>query len=201
MYNWLPQKVEQAQQILNAQDIELGFKFNPPASQAEIQRCEEELGFILPDSYKKFLKFSNGANIFCSDQPRFENTQTTTSWYADSGILIQSTSSIIPFNQFQDKVYVEEEDGEKKYIAFCYLGYIGTGDFCSFDLTSSVDSEYKVLDSEHDCSFEEWQAEHIIANSFEDWLLKIFDEVIQNNGHPEYWIPYHLCEDDILYLD
>jgi SMI1 / KNR4 family (SUKH-1) len=185
MYTWLPQKVEQAQQILEEQNIELGFKFNPPASQAEIQRCEAELGFILPHSYKEFLKFSNGANVFCSDQPRFE---ITLPWLADSGILIQSTSTIVPFNQDQDRVYVED-DSEKKYIAFCYLGYIATGDFCSFDITTYANSEYKVLDCQHDYSFEEWQVEHIIANSFEDWLIKIFDEVIQNNGRPEYWMP------------
>ncbi|NDJ16254.1 SMI1/KNR4 family protein [Myxacorys almedinensis] len=187
MYTWLSEKIEQAQKILKAQNIQLGFKFNSPATQGEIQRCEEELGFILPDSYKEFLKFSNGANIFCIDQPRFEITQATP-WWADSGILIQSTSAIVPFNQEQDEVYVED-DGEKKYIAFCYLGYICTGDFCSFDLTTYADSEYKVLDSQHDYMFEEWQAEHIIANSFEDWLIKIFDEVIQNNRRPEYWIP------------
>lgn len=137
------------------------------------------------------MKFSNGANIVCCDQLRFEITQTTPSWFADSGILIQSTSTIVPFNQEQDKVYVED-DSEKKYIAFCYLGYVGTGDFCSFDITSYVDSEYKVLDCQHDFSFEDWQAEHIIATSFEEWLIKIFDEVIQNNRRPEYWIPFPL---------
>jgi hypothetical protein len=112
----------------------------------------------------------------------------TLPWLADSGILIQSTSTIVPFNQEQDQVYVED-DSDKKYIAFCYLGYVGTGDFCSFDITNYANLEYKVLDCEHDYSFEEWQAEHIIANSFEDWLIKIFNEVIQNNGRPEYWIP------------
>lgn len=191
MYTWLPQKVKQAQQILEKQNIELGFKFNPPANQAEIQRCEAELGFILPHSYKEFLKFSNGANVFCSEQPTFK---ITLPWLADSGILIHSTSTIVPFNQDQDQVYVEK-DSEKKYIAFCYLGYIATGDFCSFDITTYANSEYKVLDCQHDCSFEEWQAEHIIAKSFEDWLIKIFDEVIQNNGRPEYWIPSPLYSD------
>lgn len=193
MYTWLPEKVGQAQQILKARNIKLGFKFNSPAKQGEIQRCEEELGFILPNSYKEFVKFSNGATIFCCAQPRFEITQTTPSGFADSGILIQSTSTIVPFNQEQDKVYVED-DSDKQYIAFCYLGYVGTGDFCSFDITSYVDSEYKVLDCQHDFSFEDWQAEHIIANSFEEWLIKIFDEVIQNNGRPEYWIPFPLQE-------
>ncbi|WP_404790771.1 SMI1/KNR4 family protein [Altericista sp. CCNU0014] len=188
MYTWIPEKVKQAQQILKARSIKLEFKFNSPAKQDEIQRCEEDLGFILPISYKEFLKFSNGANIFCSDQPRFEITQTTPTWFADSGILIQSTSSLVEFNQNQDKVYVED-DGDKKYIAFCYLGYIGTGDFCSFDITTYANSEYKVLDSQHDYSFDDWHAEHVIADSFEDWLIKLFDEVIQNNRRPEYWIP------------
>jgi hypothetical protein len=192
MWTWLPGKIEQVQQILESRNIKLGFKFNSPAIQDEIRRCEEELGFILPNSYKEFLKFSNGANIFCSDQPRFEITETTPSWFADSGILIQGTGNLVAFNQHQDQVYVEGES-EKKYIAFCYLGYIGTGDFCSFDVTTYADSEYKVLDSQHDYLFEEWQ-EHVIANSFEDWLIKVFDQGIQNNGRPEYWIPSPLIE-------
>jgi SMI1 / KNR4 family (SUKH-1) len=182
------EKLKDSQKILKDRSIELGFRFNPPARQDEIKQCEKDLGFTLPMSYKEFLRFSNGANIFCSDQPRFETAQPTSSCYADSGILIQSTSSIIEFNREHDKIYLED-DGEKKYIAFCCLGYIGTGDFCSFDVTDYVDSEYKVLDCYHDCSFEDWQAEHIIASSFEDWLIKLFDEVIQKNGRPEYWIP------------
>jgi len=42
--------------------------------------------------------------------------------------------------------------------------------------------------------FEDWQAEHVIATSCEDCLITIFDEVIQNNGRPEYWIPSFLQE-------
>ncbi|MGG6264112.1 SMI1/KNR4 family protein [Leptolyngbya sp. AN03gr2] len=185
MYTWFSEKVDQAQQVLKAQNIRLELKFNSPADQDEIRRCEERLGFTLPHSYKEFLKFSNGANLFCSNEPRFE---ITLPWLADSGILIQSTDTIVAFNQNQDEVYVED-GSEKKYIAFCYLGYVATGDFCSFDVTSSVDSEYKILDCQHDLLFEDWQAEHIIANSFEDWLAQIFDEVIYNHNRPEYWIP------------
>lgn len=195
MYTWLPERVVQAQQVLKAQNVELEFKFNAPANQDEIQCCEEELGFVLPNSYKEFLKFSNGANIFCSAKPRFEiiSPEIISPWWADSGILIQGTSTIIPFNQEQDEVYIED-DGEKKYVAFCYLGYICTGDFCSFDIKTYIDLECKVLDCDHDYSFEDWQAERITANSFEDWLVQIFDEVIQNNGRPEYWIPSSLQE-------
>ncbi|NJK30231.1 MAG: SMI1/KNR4 family protein [Acaryochloridaceae cyanobacterium CSU_3_4] len=153
MLTWFSEKVEQAQQVLNAQNIQLGFKFNPPATQSDIYRCEEELRLILPNSYKEFLKLSNGAHLFCCDQPLYN---ITLPWLADSGLLIQSTSSIVPFNEDTDKIYVEE-DGEKKYIGFCYLGQLLSGDFCSFDVTTYADSEYKVLDSQHDYSLEEWQ--------------------------------------------
>lgn len=184
MLTWFSEKVEQAQQIRDAQNIQLKFKFNPPATQGDIQCCEEELGLVLPNSYKEFLKLSNGAHLFCRDQSLYN---ITLPWLAGSGLLIHGTSSIVSFNENMDKIYIEE-NSEKKYIGFCYLGYILTGDFCSFDVTTYADSEYKVLDSQHDYSFEEWQ-EQVIANSFEDWLIKVFDQVIQNNGRPEYWIP------------
>lgn len=189
MLTWLSGKVEQVQQILTAQDIQLGFKFNPPATQGDIHRCEEELGFILPNSYKEFLKLSNGAHLFCRSQSLYN---ITLPWLADSGLLIQSTGSIVPFNEDTDKIYIEEDE-KKKYIGFCYLGQFLSGDFCSFDITTYVDSEYRVLDSQHDYSFEEWQ-EQVIADSFEDWLIKVFDQVIQHNGRPEYWIPSPLAD-------
>jgi SMI1 / KNR4 family (SUKH-1) len=183
MYTWLPKKIEQAQAILSSKDITMGFKLNSPASLGEIQQCEDRLSLTLPKSFKEFLKFANGAHIFCGESTR----GSTESWWAGTGILIQSTSSIVSFNQHVDQVYLE--DGEKKYIAFCYLGYIGTGDFCGFDVTSYIDSECKVLDCYHDCSFEDWHESHVIADSFEDWLIKVFDEVIINKNRPEYWLP------------
>jgi hypothetical protein len=184
MYTWLPSKIKQAQKTLqNSNNLETEFKFNPPATQDDIHACEAKLSLTLPRSYKEFLKLSNGAHIFCGES----TTEITLPWLADTGILIQSTNAIISFNQHLDQIYLE--DDEKKYIAFCYLGYIGTGDFCGFDITNYLDSECKVLDCQHDFSFEDWQEEHVIANSFEDWLIKLFDSVIEHNNCPEYWIP------------
>jgi hypothetical protein len=185
MYLSIPEMVKKVRQIFSNEGIELGFQFNNPANHYEIQQCEENLGFILPNSYREFLKFSNGANVFCSNIARFE---ITLPWMSDSGILIQSTSTIVAFNQAQDEIYIDDRI-DKKYLAFAYLGYIGTGDFCSFDMTAFTNSEYKVLDCNHDYSFEDWQAESTIADSFEDWLTKMFAEVIHKNLRPEYWIP------------
>ena len=41
-------------------------KFNPPLTEKQIQELEEyesRLGFKLPEAYREFLKFSNGAVI------------------------------------------------------------------------------------------------------------------------------------------
>jgi SMI1-KNR4 cell-wall len=191
MYEWLPEKVEQARNQLKKHNIKLGFKFNSPANGDEISNCEDRLGLILPRSYKEFLKFSNGAHLFCSDQAKYGKDF---SWWTDTGILIQNTNAIIEFNQNHDRIYIDDNE-EKRFISFAYLGYILTGDFCAFDVTSYIDSECKVLDCQHDFLFEDWKEEHVIANSFEEWLIKIFDEVIQNNGRPEYWIPSSLHDD------
>jgi hypothetical protein len=185
MYTWLPQKIEQVKAILNNKKIAMDFKLNPPASQAEIQQCEDELSLTLPNSYKEFLKLTNGAHIFCSES----TIESIDPWWTDTGILIQSTTTICNFNLHHDRVYLDDGSSEKKYIAFCHLGFIGTGDFCGFDVTSHENLEYKVLDCQLDYSFEDWQEEHVIADSFEDWLIKVFDEVILNHNRPEYWLP------------
>ncbi len=38
-------------------------QFNSPATEEELQKFEERLGFVLPEAYREFLKFSNGAMI------------------------------------------------------------------------------------------------------------------------------------------
>lgn len=37
--------------------------FNPPATEHEIETLERQYGLMLPDEYKEFLRFSNGAKI------------------------------------------------------------------------------------------------------------------------------------------
>lgn len=37
--------------------------FNPPATEQEIETLERQYGLTLPDEYKEFLRFSNGAEI------------------------------------------------------------------------------------------------------------------------------------------
>ena len=42
-------------------------KFNPPATEEQIKEYEREFKFPLPEAYREFLKFSNGARIMGED--------------------------------------------------------------------------------------------------------------------------------------
>lgn len=43
---------------------EVGFEWNDPVSDNEITRFENDNNILLPESYKQFIKISNGATLF-----------------------------------------------------------------------------------------------------------------------------------------
>jgi hypothetical protein len=51
-----------------------------------------------------------------------------------------------------------------------------------------IEGENPVLDCDHDLLPSEWKASQI-AVSFEDWLRKMFDRIIEHKSDPEYWFP------------
>ena len=46
--------------------------FNPPATEEEISKWEEEKGIVIPDSYKEWLRFSNGSQLL-SNSAKFSS--------------------------------------------------------------------------------------------------------------------------------
>lgn len=178
MFEWLPERIEQAYKVFEEFSLDWTFILNPPATEAEIQACEVALGVALPPSYREFLLRWNGAYLFryAQDEPPMYG------WWDDSGIVIQGTTTLLEFTQDNQEVY-EEWDS---LIAFCYLGGIGTGDFCVLDPQQITDTEYAVLDCFHEVSPTEWRQVQI-ASSFAEWLARIFDEVVDDKKQPEYW--------------
>ena len=66
----LQERFERMKKACETLENEYGYskyaKFNPPLTEKEIQELEEyesRLGFKLPEAYREFLKFSNGAII------------------------------------------------------------------------------------------------------------------------------------------
>ncbi len=59
----LNQLIEELLHLAENLKDEREFEFHPPASETEIQELEQHLQVSLPEDYKNFLKFSNGAGL------------------------------------------------------------------------------------------------------------------------------------------
>lgn len=62
--NSLTSEIEEIVKIARAVDGEAYFEFNEPATEAEIEETEKEFETQLPESYKDWVRFSNGSVIF-----------------------------------------------------------------------------------------------------------------------------------------
>lgn len=192
MYEWLPRRLEQAMKVFQEFSLDWTFVLNEPASEASIKSCELELGLILPPSYREFLLQFNGAHLFCTEG---EIRSHSHSWWVDSGLMIQGTDTLVLFNQDRRANWISQEG--KSLIPFCYLGRIGTGDFCALDPQQLDDSEYAVLDCDHELVPSEWRQAKV-ASSFEEWLKKLFNQVIDQKNFPEYWFDVELSSSGLL---
>lgn len=181
MFEWLPDQIERAYQVFKEFSLDWKFILNQPATETEIQACEVALGISLPPSYREFLLCYNGAKLFCT----YEVENPNNAWRDNSGIIIYGTDNLVEFNQQQKQIYIDFD--WNSLIVFCDLASIGTGDFCALDPQNQINSEYAVLDCMHDLVIEDWR-ESKIASSFEQWLTKIFDQVVLYNKQPEYWL-------------
>lgn len=181
MYEWLPRRLEQAMKVFQEFSLDWTFVLNEPASESLIQACELELGLVLQGSYREFLLQFNGVHLFCTEGEIRSNSHP---WWVDSGLMIQGTDTLALFNQAMQVGSASQEGNS--LIPFCYLGYIGIGDFCALDPQQLNDSEYAVLDCDHELVPSEWQKAKI-ASSFEEWLKKLFNQVIDQKNFPEYW--------------
>lgn len=139
--------------------IDVTFEFNTPANNSEISKVEQELGKLLPQTYRDFLLKYNGARIF--------------DYEGLDGFVFLGTEDIVKTNKFVADTF--EEDWLDNLIIFAK--YIGEGNFLAFD---SDTEEYKVVD----CFVEELpQNWNEIACNFDAFLEKIL-----NSQGSKYWL-------------
>ncbi|MBW4650159.1 MAG: SMI1/KNR4 family protein [Kastovskya adunca ATA6-11-RM4] len=169
------------------------------ATQEEVDQCEQELSVSLPPSYRKFLLKYNGAHLFCSHTG---NRSTPNSWWADSGIIIFGTKSLLEYRQLVYKLLLLDTEEYPTYpssLPIAYLGRIGTGDFCALDMDELIAGENPVLDCDHEYPPSEWK-NAMIAVSLEDWLQKMFARVVEHKSPPEYWFEDTLEDNSLVNL-
>ena len=184
MYDWMDSSIEQANTIFQEFSLDWKFLFNSGAGEDQITKCESELNLSLPRSYQEFLLRHNGVHLFYNE---LEERSDSSSWWAGSGVKIFGTTDLLSYRHYRQETsspYSESED--QSMLIFTYLGRIGTGDSCALDTAKFSSSECPVLDCDHDYPSSIWK-ETPIASSFEEWLIKMFDRIINHKSLPEYW--------------
>jgi hypothetical protein len=142
---------------------EVEFEWNPPINDEEISKFELETGFTLPDSYKRFLKVSNGATLF-------KDTK-----YGQWGCVLLGLNDMrLVTNEVKDRGY------ELDNLWVVFATWLGDGDVLVFDLSKykSGERDY-ILDGDQGYQTDEWE---YIKDDFAKWV----DRLIVAQG-AKYW--------------
>ena len=99
-------------------------KFNPPLTEKQIQELEEyesRLGFKLPEAYREFLKFSNGAIIDELEIYELDMIGMPDDYVPDDFLTITSIESV------PERMAISTEDGN------IYMFWEGEKEDCDFE--------------------------------------------------------------------
>lgn len=130
----------------------------PPARESEIHSALRLVNKPLPEDFKQFWRYTDGANLFVNESGLH-------------GVGVASTELLIDLHQEEIEVYGDTtlED----YVVFARVN--GSGDFLVFHTPTG-----RVLDGIHAEQPEEWR---VVANSFNEWLHAFIEA-----GGRYYWI-------------
>lgn len=142
---------------------EAGFEWNKPAAEEEIQQFEVLNGINLPESFKEFLKISNGAMLF-------KDTK-----YGQWGCNILGLNELIKITcEVKNRGY----DISEKWLVFAK--WIGDGDMLIFDLEKYNAGERNyIIDGDEGYQTDDWE---YIKGGFD----KLIDRLIVAQG-AKYW--------------
>jgi len=143
--------------------MEAEFEWNTPASDSDIFEYERNNNVSLPESYKEFLKISNGAILFKDKQ------------YGQWGCKICGINEL---NIVNEKVRAIRGNFPDSWLVFAT--WLGDTDLLIFDLSKYNSGEKKyILDGDECDSEDEFD---YINGDFEKWL----DRLIVAQGS-KYW--------------
>lgn len=142
---------------------EVGFEWNDPVSDNEITRFENDNNIYLPESYKQFIKLSNGATLFKDIQ------------YGQWGCKINGLNELIEITK-----QVKEWGYFLKPNWLVYATWLGDLDVLIFDLDRvRGDDKNYIIDGEQGEKVEKWRS---ITGDFSTWLINLSLHKVQNTG-------------------
>ena len=143
--------------------VEMGFEWNPPASEEKINEFESVNSITLPIEYKEFLKISNGAMLFKDIQ------------YGQWGCRIHGLGDVL---KTTDSVVDWGYDLPSSLVVFAT--WLGDTDLLLFDLDKCNNGEKRyIIDGAQGEKMSDWR---LLNGSFSKWL----DRLIVAQG-AKYW--------------
>ena len=136
-------------------------KFNPPLTEKQIQELEEyenRLGFKLPEAYREFLKFSNGAVINGLEIYKLDMIGMPDDYVPDDFLSITSIECV------PERMAISMEDGN------IYMFWEGIKEDCDFEYEIMSLLE-KCEDEVYDCKYEKEREERRKAGVTEEQEL------------------------------
>jgi len=147
----------------NGHLFKAGFEWQAPACENDIQKFEEINGILLPESFKKFLRISNGAVLYKDIQ------------YGQWGCKLLGLDDLIRVTtETKNRGYKLEE----KWLVFST--WLGDGDTLVFDLEKYNKGEHNyIIDGDQGYQVDDWD---YIEGGFNKWV----DRLIVAQG-AKYW--------------
>lgn len=171
------------QDILARLDIIIGdgpapTYFNDPASEEDIKAFEKRLGIRLPESYKAFLRYTNGGMIMSDelkDMLKTENGLEDAKWNANYLYSLEEMEKEYEEMSSWNFGIPAQNIATYPFIPFCHTA---TGERLVFVTLSKGEKESPVLDAYHEETPETWG---VVADDFIEFLL----DYVSTFGNPE----------------
>ena len=131
-----------------------------------ISKFEKKINYDLPNDFKEFLLFSNGANILNETIMGVDTTECQ-------------------FDLYSTYIFERDESGNPVPGYLLPISPNGRGDHCCLDLTSLSDNKEtcKVVFWQHDLIYDENTKPGIEATSFYEFVFVIITDFLKYNNY------------------
>jgi hypothetical protein len=179
-FEWLPEAFAKSELLAKSLGVGWSVSLGAPASEEVLTRCEASLGERLAPSHRALLSLHNGASLTII-------LSRERSVVFDVTVNILSTADIAATTSQLKCAFFSDLPAEQQPRFYAIAEYQGCGDHCMADPARSVGDETPIVDAFNETP-DEWSSSPIIANSFEDWMRKMFDSFLTQHCTLEYWM-------------
>jgi hypothetical protein len=142
------------------------YSFFQPTNEGNLIEFEKTIKYVLPNDYKNFLLFSNGAIILLE-------------------LIYGINTEDKQFDGFSSYFFETEEAGNPMPKYLLPISPNGRGDHECLDLSTLTETKEScnIVFWQHDYAYDEEDKPRLVANSFYDYLLEIINDYLEDHNY------------------